>query len=120
MIDFYEIATKFIGPLPMDTATVITLCFTLLTPLFGLIIYMLKRIDNKIEKNADTSVHLEHQFTSLSEQFKQMKVDVEKSLIMGNRNERLSAEIDFLKRDMKTCFKKLDTINENIRKVSNG
>lgn len=99
----------------LDYAAVITIGFSLLTPLFGLILYLFKKIDKSLEKTTDKGIELSQKLEVMAVTFTTMKMDIEKALILSQRNENLSNEIDDMKRDIRSCRNEIDEINLKVK-----
>ena len=115
----------------MDFETIVKLIgafLTVLTPILGLVVYFVKKtfdkIDQSNEKNSENIRSITEAFSvlamkveNLGDKFVSMEKDIDKSLAAVEKTIKLATEIEVLKRDQKTMFKKLDLIQE---RLSNG
>lgn len=105
--------------------TIIGAVLSALAPILGLIVYFIKKtfekIDESTQKNSenikavtDACSVLAIKVENLGDKFLSMEKDIDKSLAAVEKTIRLATEIEVLKRDQKTMFKKLDVIQERL------
>lgn len=102
----------------MSTESTINAIFSVLIPLFGLIFsiiaFFLKKIIEKIDLSYQASMKSISEIEKVNLKLFSMEKDIEKALIMGENAKNLDGEIEILKRDLKTCFTKVDQLNERL------
>lgn len=91
-------------------SVVISIVGFIIVSLLGVCTFFLKKMIEKIEKNSEEMHHLRTDFQVIKTQFVEQKSDIEKSITMAEIVTRQQTEIDILKRDLATCFSKLDRL----------
>lgn len=89
------------------------------TPFLGLISFFLKRIIKKLDDSSDKAVVLESEVKTINVHLSNMKVDIERALTLASQITHLNSEVEVLKRDLNTCFTKLDKLTEKVEQDAN-
>ena len=84
------------------------------TPFLGLISFFLKRIIKKLDDSSDKAGILESEVKTINVHLSNMKVDIERALTLASQITHLNSEVEVLKRDLNTCFIKLDKLTERV------
>lgn len=93
--------------------TVATL-LSALSPFLGLIVYFFKKILDKIDSSHEQISKVTNEIKLIKANLASMEKDIEKARIFAEVIERHNVEIEVLRRDLVTCFNKLDKIQEKL------
>ena len=91
----------------------------IVTPFLGLISFFLKRIIKKLDDSSDKAGILESEVKTINVHLSNMKVDIERALTLASQITHLTSEVEVLKRDLNTCFIKLDKLTEKVENDAN-
>ena len=96
----------------MENLGTIATILSALSPFLGMIVYFFKKILDKIDNSYQQITKVNIEMTQIKDKLSDMERDIEKSRLLVEITDRHSVEIEVIRRDLTTCFSKLDKLQE--------